>query len=339
MSMQMHGTSRKPYKEVVDARVNSYSLWLVDTSSSMNDDISYSDEHGEMMQVRKIDELNCGIKLALTNICRFEETNVFYRFLYQIIELNSYGKALFPEFVPVSMQTEPIRFEANGVTCLENTIATLKSFLDPKYIPGCKHAVNVILVSDGRPTDTDGYELSHEEYMKIIHDFKKYLEKSGMRPNVDLYAIGIGSDACKEMLVAFADEGNYYEVGAMESLAEKFNYVTRKTLVRMTVSPIEGADTELDAEDTEDDEEELDMEEEDAIEEEESDDIFEIDVSKCLGNTCLSCMDSCEYDAIRYENGLVVIQPDMCIGCKACAEDCPVDAIRVAESDAWDDLL
>lgn len=323
-NFQARGTSRKPMREVRDTRKPLYIVFVLDTSSSMYEYLSVKTE-GETQQVRKIEELNQGLGDALNSLRRFEKSNVLYKVYYQIIELNSYGKALFPDFVPLSLQSEKICFEANGVTCLENSLTTLKTFLDPNHMPGCNRAVNVILMSDGYPTDVEGYVVDDVVYKKTIQDFKNYLEDYGLKPNVDLYSIGVGSDACEEMLSFFADEGKYYMVEELESLAQKLDFVTRKSLVRLTSRAVRSPDVHSESAE----ESLLNM----PIV------IREIDVAKCLGASCLVCVDGCALSAIEHRNGLVMIQPNICIGCGGCDNKCPVNAIVTANECGCDGLI
>ena len=323
-NFQPRGSSRKPTREVRDTRKPLYVVFVLDTSSSMYDYLSVNTE-GETKQVRKIEELNQGLGDALNSLRRFEASNVLYKVYYQIIELNSYGKALFPDFVPLSLQSEKICFEADGVTCLENSLTTLKTFLDPKHMPGCNRAVNVILMSDGYPTDVEGYVVDDAVYKKTICDFKNYLEERGLKPNVDLYSIGVGEDACVEMLSFFADEGKYYMVEALESLAQKLDFVTRKSLVRLTTRVVRSPEVQC-----ENDEESL-LDTQVVVR--------EIDVSKCLGDSCLACVENCALSAIEHRNGLVTIQPNLCIGCGNCDIKCPVNAIAQIEEGGYDSLI
>ena len=324
VNFQPRGSSRKPMREVRDTRKPLYVVFVLDTSSSMYDFLSVNTE-GETKQVRKIEELNQGLGDALNSLRRFEKSNVLYKVYYQIIELNSYGKALFPDFVPLSLQSEKICFEANGVTCLENSLTTLKTFLDPKHMPGCNRAVNVILMSDGYPTDVEGYVVDDDVYKKTIGDFKNYLEERGLKPNVDLYSIGVGEDACKEMLSFFADAGKYYMVEDLESLAQKLDFVTRKSLVRLTTRVVRSPETQREST------------EESLLNTQIV--IREVDVTKCLGDSCLACVESCALSAIEHRNGLVMIQPNMCIGCGSCDDKCPVSAIGQIEEGGCDGLI
>ena len=324
LNFQPRGTSRKPAREVRDTRKPLYIIFVLDTSSSMYDYLSVSAD-GETRQVRKIEELNQGLGSALNSLRRFESSNVLYKIYYQIIELNSYGKALFPDFVPLSLQSERICFEANGVTCLENSITTLKTFLDPKHMPGCNRAINVILMSDGYPTDIEGYVVEDEVYKNTINDFKDYLEERGLKPNVDLYSIGVGEDACEQMLACFADEGKHYMVEDLESLAQKLDFVTRKSLVRLTTRALRTPDIQDNGN------------EENLLNTQVT--VREIDVTKCLGESCLVCMGSCALSAIENVNGVVTVQPDVCIGCGGCDHACPVNAIGLVDEDGCGGLI
>lgn len=324
VNFQPRGTSRKPMREVKDTRKPLYVIFVLDTSSSMYDYLSV-DVEGETKQIRKIEELNQGLGDALNSLRRFEKSNVLYRVYYQIIELNSYGKALFPDFVPLSLQSEEIRFEANGVTCLENSLTTLKTFLDPKHMPGCNRAVNVILMSDGYPTDVEGYVVDSVVYEKTIRDFKVYLEERGLKSNVDLYSIGVGEDACKDMLSFFADEGKYYMVEDLESLAQKLDFVTRKSLVRLTTRVVRSPEVQRENE-------EINLLNAQMV-------VREIDVTKCLGDSCLTCIGACAISAIEHRNGLVTIQPNLCIGCGNCDEKCPANAIGPIEEGGCETLI
>ncbi len=308
-----HGASRTLTREVQDARKPLYLVFVTDTSSSMNGTRTVVSETGETRTIRKIDELNAGIGMALDSLRDFEAKNVMYKVYYQVIELNTYGKALFGDFVPLSAQTERVDFTANGVTCLENSLATLRTFLDPKHLPGCNRAVNVILMSDGQPTDVGGYAVPGVVYEKTIADFKEFLVEHRMERHVDCYSIGVGEDACEPMLRAFADDGRYFPVRDMESLAQKLDMVTRCSIATVSTRPVNptgGSTTVFPGFETPE--------------------AREIDISRCLGDTCSLCIDKCLLLAIRRENGLTVIRPELCIGCGACDHVCPVDAIGVA---------
>ncbi len=312
-----HGVSRKLVREVQDTRKPLYMVFVPDTSSSMNGTRTVTSEEGSTRTVRKIDELNEGLRRALTSLREFEAKNVMYKVYYQIIELNTYGKALFSDFVPLSADMERVDFAANGVTCLENSLSTLKTFLDPKHLPGCNRAVNVILMSDGQPTDVEGYAVPGTVYEKTIAAFKDYLCERQLDRHVDCYSIGVGADACESMLRSFADDGRYFSVEDLESLAEKLDMVTRCSIATVTTRPVSSSGVGGVG-----------------VPGYETPKMREIDAARCLGTSCRICMDACLLLAVhREENGLTRIRPDRCIGCGACDHVCPVDAISVVDGD------
>ena len=51
----------------------------------------------------------------------------------------------------------------------------------------------------------------------------------------------------------------------------------------------------------------------------------------CLGLE--SCMKVCTYNAIRMVNGIAVIDPDLCVGCKLCIAACPKGIIAMAPAE------
>lgn len=57
-----------------------------------------------------------------------------------------------------------------------------------------------------------------------------------------------------------------------------------------------------------------------------------IDAHRCSG--CETCLDRCQMDAIRMEDGTAVVSRDNCIGCGLCVSTCPEDAVKLeAKSD------
>jgi Fe-S-cluster-containing dehydrogenase component len=58
-------------------------------------------------------------------------------------------------------------------------------------------------------------------------------------------------------------------------------------------------------------------------------------VAKFVSTTCLHCakppcLDVCPTGAIlKREDGIVIIDPDLCIGCKICVPECPFGAIQI----------
>lgn len=308
------GTTTRSKREIKDTRKPSYKIYILDTSTSMIGTIPVADSDCEIKNIRKIDELNYGVELSLKSLREFEEKNVLYKIMYQIIELNSYGKALYSEFVPVSANHEKIVFQANGVTCLENSLNTALTFLDPKYMPENKRMIDIFLFSDGCPTDIDGYPRSRSEIKKTLEDFDSELERRGLKPYVSKHSIFIGDDQSgEETLRAFADEGNFYRVNETESIAEKLNFVTIKTQKKQTSRKLIGPGDDLSGL--------LDS----------SIAVHQVDLSRCLGEVCGTCVKSCPVAAIEINEGIVTISPDKCVGCGVCLEDCPAEAIYLME--------
>ncbi len=55
-----------------------------------------------------------------------------------------------------------------------------------------------------------------------------------------------------------------------------------------------------------------------------------IDKDKC--NNDSKCIDTCPMDVFeKTEKGVVVVNPDACIGCRACEATCPKKAIEIKE--------
>jgi Fe-S-cluster-containing dehydrogenase component len=62
--------------------------------------------------------------------------------------------------------------------------------------------------------------------------------------------------------------------------------------------------------------------------------VFVFQVNVCTHSYCADfpCLDVCPSDAIqRREDGIVVLQEDLCSGCEVCIDACPYDAIRFNE--------
>lgn len=55
------------------------------------------------------------------------------------------------------------------------------------------------------------------------------------------------------------------------------------------------------------------------------------------GHQCkLECIDACKFDAMkRSDKGLVYVNYDNCVGCKACENACPLKAVWVHEKKAY----
>ena len=308
------GATTRSRREVRDTRKPSYKIYILDTSTSMEDLIRVAGESREIKSVRKIDELNRGLELSLKSLRDFEGKNVLYKIFYQIVELNSYGKAVFPEFMPISGQNEKITFKAEGVTCLENSLNTVLTFLDPKYLPDNKRMIDIFLFSDGCPTDVDGYPKPRAEYLKTVKAFNDEIERRGLKSYVAKHAIFIGDDKNgEETLRAFADEGNFYRVNDTESIADKLVFVTIKSQKRQSSRKLTSGDPGIGGL--------LD----DTLA------IRQVDISKCLGYSCKACVERCPVSAIEVKDGIISVCPDRCVGCGLCSEGCPADAIYLME--------
>lgn len=250
--LEKHGSAG--LRVVSDTRKPIYLVLILDTSGSMAGTSTVLNEMGEAVQIRKIDQLNDGMKRVIESLRSFEATNPLYKLYLQIIELNSYGQALFPEYQPVSRGFEEIAFEASGCTELRASLNTLKTYLDPKYLrdertdrngKGYNKAVNVILMSDGWPTDCNGVEQSGPAYRNVIAEFDTFLRDNGLDRNVDRYSLAVGADACEDMLRYFCDGGEdlgdrsrFYRVEECESIAYVIDYLTRVTLGHRTTRNI-----------------------------------------------------------------------------------------------------
>lgn len=319
---------RENLRHEAEVRKPIYFVFIVDTSGSMGDSVRVvCEKSGAEQYVTKIEQLNEGLGKAIGSLRDFEKSNSQFKVFFQIIELNSYGGALFDEgFIPLSDRDVTIELTAKGATCLENSLNTLVSFLTPEYMPGCRRAVNVILMSDGQPTDVNGYFLTPERYTAVIDTFKGYLTEKKMRSNIDLYAIGV-EGACKEMLKLFADEGKYYEVGATESLASWIDRVTRVSF-RVSSAPRRifhsGASVPPPASAP------AVAPTPASVAPGGSGVKKTVDLSRCTKGDCLACMDACPKSAICYESGLVAIDEALCDGCDACLSACPHGAIADA---------
>ncbi|GAH65260.1 unnamed protein product [marine sediment metagenome] len=56
--------------------------------------------------------------------------------------------------------------------------------------------------------------------------------------------------------------------------------------------------------------------------------IAEIVAGKCIG--CQVCLGECKRNAIKMEEGVAKIDPELCTGCGLCVDSCPTDAILFA---------
>ncbi|MBR5881795.1 MAG: hypothetical protein IKZ16_08900 [Clostridia bacterium] len=239
---------------VNDNRKPIYIVYILDKSGSMGGISTVINENGEAVQLTKIDQLNEGVRRITRSLKEYEANSPLFKIYVQIIELDSYGKAVFPEFQAVSRGFEEICFEADGCTELRASLTTLKTFISPKYLrddravredKGYNKAVSVILMSDGWPTDCNGVEQTGPAYRGVVDEFKQYLRDMDYARNVDLYSMAVGDDACEDMLRYFCDgdqdlgeQSRFYRVEECESIASALDYLTRATLAHHTTRPV-----------------------------------------------------------------------------------------------------
>ena len=340
---------------VVDNRKPIYLVLILDKSGSMGDTSSVFNENGEPVTIPKIEQLNDGLKRVTKSLKAFERGNPLYRVYLQIIELDSYGKAVFPEFQPVSRGFEEIRFEADGCTELRASLNTLKTFISHKYLcddrperegKGYNKAVSVILMSDGWPTDSNGIEQKGPAYRNVIDEFNQYLIEMDYARNVDRYSIAVGDDACEDMLRYFSDgdedlgeNSRFYRVEACESIASALDFMTRASLAHHTTVPVDDGldddgldndfdeevldDEDYDEEDDEDCDEDEEDDEDEECDEDEEDDEDDEDYDE----------DDEDYDeeddssVKKYQIDIIKCRKDKCLDCVG--NVCPVNAIEV----------
>ena len=327
---------------VVDNRKPIYLVLILDKSGSMGGTSTVFNENGELVTISKIEQLNDGLKRVIKSLKDFERSNPLYRVYLQIIELDSYGKAEFPEFQPVSRGFEEIRFEADGCTELRASLNTLKTFISHKYLrddrperegKGYNKAVSVILMSDGWPTDSNGIEQQGPAYRNVIDEFNKYLIDMDYARSVDKYSIAVGDDACEDMLRYFSDgdedlgeNSRFYRVEACESIASALDYMTRASLAHHTTVPVADDFDDDDEDDDEyddeyDDEEELEEDEEDIDEEDDFSDDEELDEGETVATPVAGTAQA------KYQIDIIRCKKDKCLECLG--NKCPVSAIEI----------
>lgn len=253
---------------VEDNRIPIYIIYILDTSGSMSGIAVIKSETGEIIKITKIEQLNIAIKKIINTLKNFESENPLYRVYVQFIELNSYGKAVFPTFQSLSRGFEEICFQADGCTELRASLNTLKEFINDKHLKdertgkGTNRAVSVILMSDGHPTDCNGIEHDAPAYKSVIDDSNAYFREMGYARNMDFYSIAVGADANEEVLRYFCGSSGgseeekkkrFYLVEDSESLIDVLDLATRATLQHHTTLPIFTGDNDEDPLDTDTD--------------------------------------------------------------------------------------
>ena len=253
---------------VEDNRIPIYIIYILDTSGSMKGESTIRSETGELIQITKINQLNSAIEKLIGDLKENEKKDPLHKFYVQFIELNSYGKAVFPTFQSLSRGFEEICFQADGCTELRASLNTLKEFINDKHLKdertgkGTNRAVSVILMSDGRPTDCNGIEHDAPAYKSVIDDVNAYFREMGYARNMDFYSIAVGDDADEEVLRYFCGSSGgsekeknerFLRVGNCQSIYDMLDMATRATLEHHTTSPISMGDNDEDPLDTDTD--------------------------------------------------------------------------------------
>lgn len=240
---------------VEDNRKPIYIIYILDTSGSMSDDtVIVKTETGEEIRITKIEELNKGVAMVIDSLREFEDQNPLYKFYVQFIELNSYGRAVFPEFQSISRGFETFEFKAEGCTELRASLNTCKEFISDKHLKDTRvsregkaynKAVSIILMSDGQPTDCNGVEQTGPAYKNVIDEFDNYLEENGYARNVERWSIAVGADANVDMLGYFCDGNNANKENSRlrvikdcKDIANALDLATRQTIAHHTTLQI-----------------------------------------------------------------------------------------------------
>lgn len=261
-----------------DSRNPLYLLYCIDCSGSMSEETMIYSEDGTAKYIPKIVQANEGFRLAGESINRFAKENVRFLPKWQVIPFSTYSNPLFPSFETVHDHSlTESQFTANGSTNIEALFNTVVSFLTKKHLGNYNRAVNIFLLSDGIPTDIDGWALSEDKYKRIVDKFKEYLEKNDLDRSVELYFITVG-EAAEPFGKYFAGEEHCFRVEESQSIADVIDWVTRESLADVTsapTNPIDFSDYDDDDEEFEDDDEDIDEDEESEELDDETDEFFE----------------------------------------------------------------
>ena len=270
--------------------INAYSIWAIDCSGSMSWPTCYINEKGEEVSKRKIDQANEGMHKVIGAFRDIEDKTPLLRIKLNMVEINSYGKSVFPTFQPVTRHFDEMRFEAEGCTNFRATFETIKTLLHPKHLQDGRkdragkptnRPVYIYFMSDGYPTDVNGIELTPEQYRADIDEFKADCRKMGYENNIIISCIAVG-DACIDMLRYLADgdedlgeNSRVFYVGDCESIPDGMVFATCSTFNYNTLDiplPEDDEDDEDDSDDDEDYDDYVDdTDEDDEAEEEDAD--------------------------------------------------------------------
>lgn len=278
----MFGNFRKGKRTITrlakdDTRTPLYIIFGGDLSGSMAEETKVIDSKGNAVFVPKIDQLNQGFRMTQKSLVRFMKENTRFQVKYQFIELNTYCKPLFPTYEPINdpnYNLGEVTFTAGGSTNINALFKSILNFLSHKHLGNYNRAVNIILLSDGVPTDVDGWALSEEAWKKEVDEFNSYLDEHDLTRNTEKYFIAVGPEA-EPFGYYFAGEDHFFTLDESESIADKLDFVTRLSLTNSTT--ISKHDDDLDSED-EDDFEDEDEEGEEDLEEDDLDEELEDDL-------------------------------------------------------------
>ncbi len=237
-----------------DTRTPLYMLFAVDSSGSMGESTHIINESGESVYIPKIDQANDGVKLAAKSMQRFMKENTRFQVKWQVFELNTYSKPIFSGYESVNDHSlaESV-FKAEGSTNIEPLFNGFASFISRKHLGGYNRAVNIILLSDGVPTDIDGWALSEADLKGKVDKFKAYLDENDFSRNVEFYFIAVGDEA-EPFGRYFAGDDHFLKVEDTESIADKIDFATRLSLANSSTIPTEPIDFGDGEEDEEEDE-------------------------------------------------------------------------------------
>ena len=270
----------RPVKD--DTRSPLYMLFAVDCSGSMGECTYIINESGESVYVPKIDQANQGIKLAVKSMQRFMKENTRFQIKWLPFELNTYSKPIFGNYESVNDHSlaESV-FKADGSTNIEPLFNGFAQYITRKYLGGYNRSINIIIMSDGVPTDIDGWALSEERWKKIVDKFKAYLDENDFSRNVEFYFIAVGDEA-EPFGRYFAGDDHFIKVEDTESIADKIDFATRLSLANSSTIPTEPIkfddDEDEDEEElNEDEEDEFDLDEDSDEEEDSDEDEYSLD--------------------------------------------------------------
>lgn len=249
----------RPAKD--DTRTPLYMLYAVDSSGSMGECTHVINERGEDCYVPKIDQANQGVKLAAKSMLRFMKENARFQVKWQVFELDTYCKPVFQGYESINDHSlaESV-FKAEGSTNIEALFNGFAGFITRKYLGGYNRALNIIIMSDGVPTDIDGWALSESAWKDKVDKFKAYLDENDFSRNVEFYFIAVGDEA-EPFGRYFAGDEHFLKVEDTESIADKIDFATRLSLANSSTIPTEPIDFDDDDDDIEDEEEDLEDEE------------------------------------------------------------------------------